>query len=326
MADMRQQLREIANEINGAEPLDPLDTKLDESLDTPDEIQEEVEEETAEAPETEQEDGEIRNIVALSERIGWEPSDIYDLEIEMETDQDPVKLGELKDKYTEKLRAESLWIKEKEELTNQVQQMQQGQTTGQQMTEEMTMALGAITAIRQQNDSTDWAELEGEDPGKAALYKQKLNQAYSQAQQQFRQAESQQQQMATQAQQQLLVQSAQKLLQDIPEWNDATVATKEKADLVTTAKTYGFSDNDINGINDPRVIMLLRRLTQLEKQSKDSSEAVKRVQKAPKVLKGAGRKAPNANKTDQLIQRAKTANRSQRGKAEIDAVRSLLGG
>lgn len=326
MQSMQQQLRDITTEIDAVN--NPVEeeipnTELDESLETVDENQEEVEEVNSEEV---REEVEIRTLAELSEQIEVEPDYIYSLEIGMGAGNDPVKLGDLKDKYQQKLQQESLWLKEKEALTQQVQQTQHMQSTAQQISKDMQTALSTKLALEQQYNSTNWKELEETDPGQAALYQQKLQAAHGQVMAQYQQAEIQHQQVMQQAQQNALVQANQKLLQDIPEWNDATVRQTEVGDLTNTAKQFGFTDQDMSGISDPRVVMLLRRLTQLEKQAKISSEAVKRVQKAPKVLKGAGRKAPKVNNADQLIKKAKNAPRSVKRNAELDAVRAILGG
>jgi len=86
------------------------------------------------------------------------------------------------------------------------------------------------------------------------------------------------------AQRQLQAEQA-KLLDRIPEWKDQDVATKERNNIVTYAKRFGFTDQEIAATNDSRVVDLLRRAYLYDALQSKKPNATKQVKKAPKMIK-----------------------------------------
>jgi len=86
------------------------------------------------------------------------------------------------------------------------------------------------------------------------------------------------------AQKQLQAEQA-KLLDRIPEWKDQDVATKERNNIVTYAKRFGFTDQEIAATNDSRVVDLLRRAYLYDALQSKKPNATKQVKKAPKMIK-----------------------------------------
>jgi hypothetical protein len=132
-----------------------------------------------------------------------------------------------------------------------------------------------------------------------------------------------------QQQQQDLMQNYQKnlesakfeLLERIPSWKNADVATKEKSAVVTYAKRVGFSDLEMQTASDPRAIEVLRKAYLYDKLVAKNQVAKKKVTKAPKMIKGAVPTSNNESKqrkSKQLFDRLKKS-----GKRE-DAVNYLL--
>lgn len=86
----------------------------------------------------------------------------------------------------------------------------------------------------------------------------------------------------------------QRLLQAIPEWSDSTRANAEKTKLVAYAKSYGYTDADLDGIYDHRILVMLRKAQLFdEMQTRGKQEVKAKVAKAAPVLQPGGR-APSA--------------------------------
>ena len=76
-----------------------------------------------------------------------------------------------------------------------------------------------------------------------------------------------------------------KLLERIPEWKDSDIATKERSGIVTYAKRFGFTDQEIAATTDSRVVDLLRRAYLYDALQSRKPTATKKVKKAPKMIK-----------------------------------------
>jgi hypothetical protein len=144
----------------------------------------------------------------------------------------------------------------------------------------------------QQGDMTEqqWAELYQRDP---LAYMKKKEDARDQ---QNKIQALQQEQMALQ--QRHIEQEQIKLLDRIPEWKDAEVAAKERANIVTYAKRFGFNDQEIAATSDSRVVDLLRRAYLYDALQSRKPTATKKVKTAPKMLK-AGKPKGKVNISDQ---------------------------
>jgi hypothetical protein len=122
------------------------------------------------------------------------------------------------------------------------------------------------------------------------------------------------------AQKQLQAEQA-KLLDRIPEWKDQDVATKERNNIVTYAKRFGFTEQEIAATNDSRVVDLLRRAYLYDALQSKKPNATKQVKKAPKMIKSGQPKG----KVNVSEQNRKTAfdKLNQSGRKE-DAIAYLL--
>ena len=135
-----------------------------------------------------------------------------------------------------------------------------------------------------------WSELYREDPMLYMKEKEDLRDRQARAQ------AVQQEQYALQ-QRQLQTEQA-KLLERIPEWKDAEVANKERDNIVTYAKRFGFNDQEIAATSDSRVVDLLRRAYLYDALMAKKPTATKKVKKAPKMIK-AGKPKGKVNVSQQ---------------------------
>ena len=107
-----------------------------------------------------------------------------------------------------------------------------------------------------------------------------------------------------QAQQRDLIQNYQKnlesagveLLERIPSWKDANVATTEKTAVFNYGKRVGFTDLEMQTASDPRAIEVLRKAYLYDKLVAKNQVAKKKVTKAPKMIKGAVPTSKNESK------------------------------
>jgi len=123
--------------------------------------------------------------------------------------------------------------------------------------------LGALQAQLQSSESqVDLDRLYNEDPIEWVRQKEVLRErqekAYAiQAEQQRLIQLSQQEQQ--QSMQQHLESQKDALLAALPEWKDQKRAKLEKAMLIESAKSAGFSDEDLKSVYDHRLVLLLRK-------------------------------------------------------------------
>ena len=123
--------------------------------------------------------------------------------------------------------------------------------------------LGALQAQLQSSEpQVDLDRLYNEDPIEWVRQKEVLRdrqeKAYAiQAEQQRLIQLSQQEQQ--QSMQQHLESQKDALLAALPEWKDAKKAKLEKAMLIESAKSAGFSDEDLKSVYDHRLVLLLRK-------------------------------------------------------------------
>tara|TARA_R110002020_G_scaffold154942_3_gene335653 strand:+ start:1869 stop:2858 length:990 start_codon:yes stop_codon:yes gene_type:complete len=154
--------------------------------------------------------------------------------------------------------------------------------------------LNLVMQQMQQNQSTmtneQWQQLYDEDPVAYVKAKEDIR-----AQQDRFQA-LQQEQMVL-AERQLQTEQA-KLLERIPQWKDAEVATKERNNIVTYAKRFGFTEQEIAATADSRVVDLLRRAYLYDALQQRKPTATKKVKKAPKMLQ-AGQPKAKVNVSEQ---------------------------
>jgi|9_EtaG_2_1085328.scaffolds.fasta_scaffold05772_3 hypothetical protein len=167
----------------------------------------------------------------------------------------------------------------------------------------------------QNGNMTDqqWAELYQSDP-----------MAYMKAKEDLRDKETQSKalQEEQQAIHQRYIQSEQaKLLDRIPEWKNDEVAQRERNNIVTYAKRFGFNDQEIAATSDSRVVDLLRRAYLYDELQAKKPVVTKKVKKAPKMLR-AGKPKGKVNVSDQ--NRKKAFDKLAKSGRKEDAISYLL--
>lgn len=172
--------------------------------------------------------------------------------------------------------------------------------------EQQAMTQKAILqAQRNQYNNINWQQLDQQNPLEATRLRQAammLDQAITQADQKLIQARNDTRSAAEQETAKRLEEGHKTLAQQIPDWGP------DKANAIRSfaIETYGFSNEDIDSLTDPKAVLALHDAMEYRKGQKKAATA-KSVQKqqalkpAAKVKKGAGNvaTAPNAKMSDE---------------------------
>ena len=193
--------------------------------------------------------------------------------------------------------------------------------------EQYAQLLGALQAQLQSSEpQVDLDRLYNEDPIEWVRQKEVLRErqekAYAiQAEQQRLYQLSQQEQQ--QSIQQHLESQKDALLAALPEWKDPKKAKLEKAMLIESAKSAGFSDEDLKSVYDHRLVLLLRKAALFDQMVSKRQGIKPVVNNGPRPAKpGAAGRVSATSEVSRAKQRlAKTG----RIDDAADAILKLLG-
>jgi len=306
----------------------PVETE-EEVVETEESVAPETTEETEEQEEVVEEVQEtnIENLNDLATAIEVEPEFLYGIKIPMPGEMDPISLSELKDGYTQFKRGTTADLEVLENERAKFEEYKQQQTqqlqTQAQLPQEIVAAQAKAFAIASQFNAYDWESLEKDNPGEAALQKQKLSTAYQEAQneQQGLVAKYQQEQMAEIEKSNQEQRTA--MLKTIPEWNDNNLRVKEQDEMRIMLKEYGYSDNDISALADHRAMRLARDLWQFKQKNVKALKTLKKVAKVPKTVK-AGTIPAAVQKSQKLQKTIDAAAKSKNTDVKVQAIGALL--
>lgn len=132
------------------------------------------------------------------------------------------------------------------------------------------------------------------------------------------------------AQQTVLARESQALRKAIPEWVDPQVAQNEQAQLVETAMANGFTQEEVDGLTDHRLVLLLRKVRAHDEIAAKSKKVLKGKVKVTGPVK-PGAKAPVQGKvpgksgfTKQQVAQHKRLQKSGRLQDAAALVESML--
>ena len=118
-----------------------------------------------------------------------------------------------------------------------------------------------------------------------------------------------------------LAQQSDLMLEKLPQWRDEKVRLTERDELITYAKSLGYTDDEIANAADHRAIVALYHSWQLSKLNAAKPEAKKRVRKAPKMAKAG---VPRSKNEVAARRKAKLADRHASEGSIASAVDLLL--
>jgi hypothetical protein len=306
-------IQEEQQELNLEEPQEVEEEEVEAKAETeePTDVEEEVEDSEEEEPELEddvdEEDSEEQPTQNVKIKVNGE-------EIEKPLDE-IVALAQQGLDYTQKTQQVAEQRKELEAIQEQIQAQQIELQQGAQLSGELVEDVAKITSLDQQlaqYQNVDWQKLSDSDVVEA----QKLFFQYNQLQQERSNAVSQfeaKRQNALAQQQQIIAEKVQKgrdqLAKEIPNWSPET--TQE---IVSVGKDYGFTDNELNAIIDPRHVRVLHDAMQWRKLKSKNSVTKKKVASAKPVVK-PGSKDPKVKSTAASKKMREQLRRT--GKAEV---------
>lgn len=179
-------------------------------------------------------------------------------------------------------------------------------------------------------ESTDWDDLKQYDPAAYAAKQIDFSKRYSQLKNlgnavggQKAELDEEAQAARTKAHNEYLQGQHHQMMDKNPTWTDPEVFKTEMGGLRGfLSDTYGFTAQNLDAVEDARLIELAKDAMSYKKGSK---VAEKKVKKVPNIRKSKGvRKQPKVSKLDKLTKAAKRAKGANKRDLENDAVASLL--
>lgn len=322
-------ITQITELIGGGAPDEstPLEQNLPPAEGAPIEDSQEIEQEQEQVADASGEDQAITSFTDFVNELEIDPKEAYNLNVQLSDDLPPVSISELKDFYqASKLQGNNAQDLQQQnvQLRDQLTQLQQFQGAAPPMAEELQRAMGQINAINTQYNEIDWPRFEQENPGEAALQRQKLQEAHNQAVSNRNNVAHNLENVANERKQQYLTYQQSQVRQLIPEWTDTKVAQREATDMATLMTNYGFQEQEINNINEARILKMVRDFMVLQNKVTNSKPATKKVHNTGVTLTaGALRlaKKSKAQKRSEIVDGFR-GNKDSRQQAE--AVRALL--
>ena len=149
----------------------------------------------------------------------------------------------------------------------------------------------------------NWEQLRAEDPIEFAAQwadhqrRQQVQQQVQAERQAIMQRQQQEQMMQVQQQ---LEQGRQWLNQVIPEWKDAEAAKAERAAMKAYGKKFGYSDEELSQVADPRAVVLLRKAMLYDRMQERRGQIKPSKKAEVPVMKPGPASPPSAKKTSEL--------------------------
>jgi hypothetical protein len=206
------------------------------------------------------------------------------------------------------------------ELAEREKAMQaKAQEVEQQFSERLKYAENLTNIAAQQLlaefQSIDWKTLEQTDPGTAALWRQKFQERHAQLQgvhNNIQQEKAQADQKSQAEKHAALAKEAARLPELIPEWKDAAVAAKERAELREWAIKAGYEPEEVDSISKAHHVAVLRKAMLADKLKATQPAIENKVRAAPKLVKPG---QPAANAQEQSLRNLKLSVQKSGGKS-----------
>jgi hypothetical protein len=253
---------------------------------------------------------EIGDLNGLAEYLNVDPADLYNIAIPFTKNgqKDEFTLGDLKDKYqrfeeTEALRADAQAQRDAYEA---------GVQQAQQAAQDYALQASAIAQAMEQSLLADfgqinWQALQQQNPAEYIRAQQALAQRQDQLQkmkqgawENIEKQKSLFQEQENHFKQQRLLREQQALLKAVPEWRDQKVADAERHELARYMVERGYSEEEINAVDDHRAILLVRDAMKYRAmQSKGEIAAKKVIKLAKNIVKPGTRQTASEQTNDQ---------------------------
>jgi len=274
---------------------------------------------------------EVSNLLELAESLNLDLEKVYGLKVPISDEGEPISLGDLKDNYQTYLQT----VKRQKEVEDERQRLSTWrQEQEKQYQAHLGQAVGVLEsqkkALETEYSSIDWKSLRESDPAEYAAQQSDFQSRWQSLQTTYfglQQQEQQRQEKIRQEQQKLfqeqMQQGAKILSEKIPEWSDKEIQKSEIQEIRALAGEYGYSEDELKYVVDPRWVLMWRRLMKLEKIQKQADKATKVVKKLPPMRPPKGPTPPgetNKAKLKALREQARAGDEN----AAIAAIKMVL--
>jgi hypothetical protein len=252
----------------------------------------EAEEVEQEAPESEEEgQAEKETEEEVTEEEEFEVVAEEDLKYTIKVDGEELEVGidELKNGY----QRQADYTRKSQALAEQRKETENIQSERQRLEQERQMYANGLQMLQEQQsaklsdfENTDWTALKDDDPYQYMLKKDEYRDAQERvnnvAQQQVL-IQQEQAEQANKARAHFVQQEYSKLVNALPEWNDAKSTIKK--DVQEYATSVGFRPEEISQLADHRSVLIIKKAMEYDKLTTKVSPKKKAVKKVPKVQK-----------------------------------------
>lgn len=262
------------------------------------------EEDTSEA-------AEVASLYDLAEGLGWEPERLMNLKVKAKIDgeeqevtlQDALASYQIQGHLTRKSMA----------LSDERKAWEQSRATEQKAFQEKAQKLEAAHAmaanlLNAEFANVDWQRLQTDDPIE-------FNSKYIQYQQHHGRlgqladamAHNRQEQMKAhqEAFDKVKTEEQKRISEAFPTWSDPKVKEREWSEIVSHAREYGFTEEQVAEVFDHRVMRLLHDAKEYAKLKKAKPQTEKKLKLAPKMVKPGNAKKADTGRIEQMASRAK---------------------
>lgn len=287
---------QTASEVTEA-PVD--ETEVEETQEA-----EEVEEEAPESEEEGQAEEETKEEVTEEEE--YEVVAEEDLKYTIKVDGEELEVGidELKNGY----QRQADYTRKSQALAEQRKDTEAIQSERMQLEQERQMYANGLQMLQEQQsaklsdfENTDWTALKDEDPYQYMLKKDEYRDAQERvnnvAQQQVL-IQQEQAEQANKARAHFVQQEYSKLVNALPEWNDAKSTIKK--DVQEYATSVGFRPEEISQLADHRSVLIIKKAMEFDRLTTKVAPKKKAVKKVPKVQK-SGRGNSNEDAATEAV-------------------------
>jgi hypothetical protein len=267
-------------------------------------------EETTEAIEAEE--APISSVTELLAHYELDPEWFESLKVPGKVDGKPVEytLKDLRDKAQMFQAAEHRLEEAKTKAKAIVQEATaKNEATQAQFATAAKLIESAESMLDQDTKAVDWQKLREEDPAEYSARKAEVAERRERIEQMKHEASSAYQEAVKQNlaefeknRLQHLQEQHTLLLDKLPEWQDADKAKAGKAKLADYLMKQGFSDQDVAGASDHRLILMARKAMLYDELQANTDAAKKKVAKVPKVLKPGALKPKDQISRERVVQ------------------------
>lgn len=114
-----------------------------------------------------------------------------------------------------------------------------------------------------------------------------------------------------------------RLAEKIPEWKDPEKGKVLKADLIDYARSIGFTDDDLSGIEDDKPLLILHKARLWDESQKRRSKVEERVDRLVEAIKPTtATPQPKAKKADAMRQQLKASGSEEDAAKLLDTIMS----